>query len=303
MELDVSIIIVSYNTSILTRQCIRSIYNNIITPSFEIILVDNNSIDSTVNDVKEEFPDVVLIRKSENLGFGRANNIGAGRSYGKFLWFLNSDTILIEDNISKFIIFMDSDRNQDVGACGAILTNTNGAHGISYGNFPSIWEVFWSLGLRYIFKGYFERKLSSAVVPIKCALHQVDFISGANLFIRKGLFTKLNGFDEDFFMYCEEAELCYRIKGLGLRNVLIGSSSLIHLEGGSQQNFESFNPKKFEMIMRSRLLFFKKCYGRIVAIIAAILLCLRAVGEGIACIKPERACLKIGVIWRLTTGK
>jgi GT2 family glycosyltransferase len=124
MSFDVSIIIVNYNTSILLKNCIASVFAETKRISFEIIVVDNNSSDDSVSMMKSEYPDVMLLAKNENAGFGRANNEAALTAAGKYLFFLNSDTYLRNDAISILFEFMEL--NSECGICGANLTDFEG---------------------------------------------------------------------------------------------------------------------------------------------------------------------------------
>ena len=104
--MDVSVIIVNYNTVELTKQCILSIYNQTKDVNFEIIVVDNNSEDNSVKIIENNFPQVILINNSDNIGFGRANNLGVEIAKGKYIFFLNSDTILLNNAIKIFVDYM-----------------------------------------------------------------------------------------------------------------------------------------------------------------------------------------------------
>lgn len=252
---DVSIIIVNYNTSALTTQCISSIYASKITVSYEIILVDNASIDNTVNVVQNRFPDVRIIKNKENFGFGKANNIGAQQANGEYLFLLNSDTILSSDIITPMLHFLSL--NVDVAACGCNLTNGAGKPAVSYGHFPTYTQVFSDIGFYKLYKNYYKKKLSIALKVEEKDVFYVDYICGADILIRKNIFDKLAGFDEIFFMYYEETDLFYRLKEFGFKSAILPYLSLTHLEGGSMEKLK-FNMRKFKIYYKSRVIYFKK---------------------------------------------
>lgn len=296
MDCQVSIIIVNYNTVSLTKQCIRSIYYFTSNLQFEIIVVDNNSTDGSKIEISSEFPNVIFISNKENMGFGRANNLGSKIAKGKYLFFLNSDTLLHYNAISKLYTFMESNLEGKIGACGGRLINSMGSPGISYGNFPTEREIIWSLCLINFFPRYFQSQLSSAVIPNSNKDKDVDFISGADLFIRKDLFTSVGMFDSDFFMYCEDAEICYRIKKAGYRLIYKGDISIIHLESGSQDKATIYSDRRFLMIMKSRLLFFEKCYGFTSKRRVKKLLIFRAILEGLTKFKLRTCFSKVAIL-------
>lgn len=280
MSMDVSVIIVNYNTEQLLNQCIQSILDNTKGICYEIIVVDNASTDNSVSAVKRLYPDVKVIQNEVNSGFGAANNLGIRKSSGEYIFLLNSDTYLLHNSIKVFFDFMTNPINSNVGVCGGELLNEDGKKAISYGNFPTIKEVFFSLGFSYVFKRFFDRHIASAVVNYTEVSKEVDFISGADMFIRRSTLDVTGLFDTEFFLYCEEAELSFRIKENGYKSVILPSSKIIHLEGGSQTINSEQNFAKFKIVMKSRILFFKKCYGFFSALIVKALYILRAILEG-----------------------
>ena len=120
--MDVSVVIVNYNTKLLTVACIASVVENTRDVDYEIILVDNDSSDGTVDEVRKKYPDVIISQMDENVGFGRANNAGAELAKGKYLFLLNSDTVLIENSIKEFFDFMEN--NPKYSACGCNLIDS-----------------------------------------------------------------------------------------------------------------------------------------------------------------------------------
>lgn len=221
----VSIILVNYNTAQLTCDCIQSIYNQVHSVAYEIIMVDNASKDSSVEDVKRLFPEVVIIESAQNLGFGRANNLGVKQAKGEYLFLLNTDTLLLNDPFPYFLNVTAS--KEKVGVIGAFLKDKNGEYVESGGENYSIkqrlkYALIGTLRLSYPEKCDFSKDLA-----------EVDFVIGADMFFPKDVFVKHNGFDDRIFMYFEEADLCKRIQKDGYRLYLTKGPEIIHLIKGS----------------------------------------------------------------------
>ena len=136
--MDVSVIIVSYNTLELTRNCLRSLFKETKEIEYEVIVSDNGSIDGSVEMIKSEFPTVILIENNTNLGFGAANNRALKIAKGKYIFYLNSDTVILNNAVQIFFNYWEnSDENHNIGALGANLINENGDIIHSYGKFPT----------------------------------------------------------------------------------------------------------------------------------------------------------------------
>jgi GT2 family glycosyltransferase len=243
--MDVSIIIVNYNTKTFLKQCLESIFAKTKDITFEIIVVDNNSTDGSQQMLKDEFPNIILIESSENLGFGRANNLGAKSATGKYLIFLNSDTILLNNAIKIFFDFMNN--YPEVGICGGNLYDENKKPAHSYSRLPGIIQELKRL-LLISNINYFNNTRK----PKK-----VGYITGADLMIKADIFNRLNGFDSDFFMYYEESELTYRVKQEGYKVYCVPQAEIVHLEKKSSSN----NEIRLEMIFKSCKIYYKKTHG------------------------------------------
>lgn len=258
--MDVSIIIINYNTTEMTRQCLQSVIDHTKQNSYELIIVDNASSDRSIENLQSEFEQATFIFNEQNEGFGRANNKGISIARGKYLFLLNSDTWLLNDSVSIFWEFMEGSMGQNAGCCGADLLKPNGEKQVSYGNFPSLAEAFSVLGFYHLYKSYFRQHISSGVVNTDDQVKAVDYICGADMFIRKSVLDQTGAFDPDFFLYFEETELSYRIKKAGFKSFLLPLARIVHLEGASQTNQLNFD--KIKIYTRSRSLYFRKCYGR-----------------------------------------
>lgn len=276
-KVDVSIIIVEYNTKELLKKCLSSIYENTKDVEFEVIVSDNGSSDGSCQMVKKDFPEAILIENNKNLGFGKANNIAKKISKGKYVFFLNSDTILMNNAAKIFFDFWEnSEEKEKIGAIGTWLLNDQGKVIHSYGHFS-----FFKKNANELFKTWFV----NAVLSILYALHiptaklrklkeknffearenrtiSVDFITGADLFMK----NDENAFyDEDFFLYFEDMEMQFRLEKKNLKRLIINGPEIIHLCGGSVgEDFSikrkaSFSRIQFEY---SRLMWIQKNYGK-----------------------------------------
>ena len=217
---EISIIIVNYNTVKLTSDCIRSILDNV-ESNYEIIVVDNASDDNSATILAHRFPDIIMVESDINLGFGRANNLGAKYARGKYLFLLNSDTILHNDPFPYFLKF--SEHYNDIGALGTYLFDGSGDYCQSGGKFYSVSKYLKLALLRLI------GKHSKAEVPLNSNNIEVPYVIGADMFIRKDLFNSIGGFDDNIFMYFEDVELCKRLFGLGYRSYLVNGPAITHL--------------------------------------------------------------------------
>src|SRR5215217_1411547 len=273
--MDVSVIIVNYNTTALTRQCIASV-KAFTRLSYEIILVDNASKDRSILGLAQEFPGLVLIAQKENLGFGRANNAGIEIAKGKYVFLLNSDTYLLNDAIDVLFHYMEQPQHQHVGCSGGDLFAEDGNKQTSYGHLPSIAEAIGALGFLKLNRSWFDRHLSSGVKNKEDRIREVGYICGADSFIRKSVLEKTGAFDPRFFLYYEETELSYRIKKSGYISVLVPQAKIVHLEGGSQTVSDDFNFRKIEIYSASRTLYFKLCFGPLTAFLSKVIYAVQA---------------------------
>lgn len=255
--MDVSIIIVNYNTKELLANCINSIYKNTSNVNFEIVIVDNASTDGSQEFIKKNFSDVLLIESDENLGFGKANNLGAKSASGDFLFLLNSDTILLNNAIFLFLDFYNKNKFLNIGCLGGLLVDQNGNSIHSSESFPLKRRIFFDIINNY-FRGLFRSPFKRETLEFenKCYF-EVDYITGADLFISKELFFKVEGFDPRFFMYYEETDLQKKVSRLGLKRFIIKEPKIIHLEGASVSE-ALFSAKKRIMINDGMFKYFKK---------------------------------------------
>lgn len=259
--MEVSIILVSYNTKDLTRNCLNSVYEKTQGVDFEIYVVDNNSQDGSCEMIEQEFPQVKLIKNTENKGFGAANNIAIKQSTSKYVFLLNTDTVLLNNAVKIFYDFMEKPENQKVAVCGGNLYNEDMSHQHSYGNFPSLGRIaFTVLGLNFIFKSYYNKKFNPKGENNNNELKKVDYITGADMFMRKSVLEEVGLFDEDFFLYFEETELTYRMNKAGYKSIIIPDAQIIHLCGLSGE----ISLEKLKLFRSSELLYFEKTCNKLI---------------------------------------
>jgi O-antigen biosynthesis protein len=231
---DISIIIVNYNVRDILDTCIASIYqSNASRFKIEIFVVDNNSIDGSVDLIKNKYPEVNLISNDVNLGFSKANNIALKKVQGKYVLILNPDTVLEEGTFDKLISFCES--NNSIGAVTSKLLRANGKlDSACKRSFPTLSVALPRiLGLSKIFpKSKLFGKYNLSYLD-ENKTYEVDAVCGAFMFIPKFVFDKVGLFDEDYFMYGEDLDLCYRIKKIGLKIFYYPDVKTIHLKGES----------------------------------------------------------------------
>jgi len=254
-----SIIIVSWNVKDDLIRCLQSLYENQPSSDFEVIVVDNASADGTIDEIRKNFENVFLISNDKNCGFAAANNQGIERSQGEYVLLLNPDTIIHPKSLDVLVKFMDD--NKDVGACGPKLLSEDGTIQPSARCFPS-------------FRGALYRHTAFKFLPIfrneykkwlmKDFKHEtqmdVDQLMGSVLMIRRSVISRTGNMDENFFMYYEEVDLCYRIKQAGWRIVFVPEAVITHLGGRSS---EQIPIRKQIMAMTSLLKFFRKHRGKL----------------------------------------
>ncbi|WP_372780544.1 glycosyltransferase family 2 protein [Priestia aryabhattai] len=228
---DLSFIIVNYNTKIITSDCIESINKNKTLANFnyEIIVVDNNSSDSSLEYFqKQNFDNVKLIKNEANKGFGQANNIGAINSDGKYLVLLNSDTIVDQTNFALLINTIS--KNMSIGVLSAKILNDNDTIQSLGFNFPSLRNdtklnlLFWNYNFvkKFRYKKYKDR-----------GVFKTDWVSGCFMIMRKSDYQSVNGFDENIFMYAEDVDLCLRLFKNKKYSYIHDHTFIYHLHGKS----------------------------------------------------------------------
>ena len=261
--MDVSVIIVNYNTKGLTRQCLDSIFEKTSGLEFEVILIDNGSTDGSRACFSAD-DRITYIYSEENLGFGKANNLGAKHAQGKYLLFLNSDTYLVNNAIYLLWMQMEEtahDMSSGMVACaGCMLTDIDGYVIHSYARFPTMWNTFCKDVLHpVLWKLHIIPQMPTtsnyAVKKSGDSYFDVDYITGADLMVLKDVADHIGLFDSDFFMYFEETEMQHRYMKAGFRRIICHAPQIVHLEGKSGGKS---SPEKNTIVLKSEMLYFKK---------------------------------------------
>ena len=247
--MDISIIVLNYNTKKLTADCINSIYNSKPKINYEVILVDNNSADGSVELFKEKFSkknNFSLIENTENSGFSKGNNIGIKKAKGRYILLLNSDTIVKNQSIDNLYRF--ARENENVGVVGAKLLNKDGT------TQPS---VFRSPTMLRVIKQYWlgERKLLDKYAPGLVSAVSVDAVVGAAFLITPDAIKKVGLLNEKYFMYFEDLDYCRQVRKQGLKVYYLPTSEIIHLHGQSGKKFAD-NANQWKRLVPSAKMYY-----------------------------------------------
>jgi GT2 family glycosyltransferase len=265
MTPDISVVIVSFNTRDILRECLTTLLRESGGIASEIFVVDNVSRDGSADMVEREFPQVRLIRSDVNLGFAAANNKAFPLAAGRYVVLLNSDAFPRPLALRRSIDYMDAD--QTIGLGGARLVGRDGSWQPSARMFPSFLNDFLVLsglsskfpGSRFFGRG--DRTWADQNLPA-----DVDWVPGAYSIIRREALTQAGGFDEDFFLYYEEVDLCRRIRNAGFRICYWPDVAVVHLGGESSKTIETLQMSKAGSQlalwrMRSEFLYYRKHHG------------------------------------------
>lgn len=232
--MELSIGIVNWNTRQLLDQCLQSVYNTLDGLEAEVIVVDNNSSDGSVEMVAEKYPRVRLFSLYTNTGFSHANNLAYSRSRGRYFLMLNSDTIVLPGALKVLVEYLRE--HPEAGVVGGRLLNGDGTLQRSCSPFPTpVTELFDALYLSKIFpKSRLFGRFAMSYWDFGTA-REVDFAGGSCIALRREAIEQVGFLDESFFMYSEEADLCYRMKRAGWGVFYTPDASVIHLGGGSSK--------------------------------------------------------------------
>lgn len=227
-----SIIIVNWNTKDLLRNALESLYKETNNFDYEVIIIDNNSFDGSVEMVKEVFPDVLLIQNKENLGFSKANNQGLKKAKGDYLMLLNSDVIVLDQAINKLVDYLD--KHPDICMVGPKLLNKDMTfqHACRRGLPDPLNSLFYLTGLHKIFKNAKTDSYKKFNMN-ENESGQTEALSGAAMMFKRKVYEKIGGLDEDFFMYGEDLDFCKRVLDIGWRTFYVSDAEIIHLYGSS----------------------------------------------------------------------
>ncbi len=269
--IDLSIIIVSYNTKDFLEKCLRSIKEN--PPkqfSFEIIVVDNDSKDGSTETVEEKFPEIMLIKNKENLGFSKANNIGVKKAKGRYILFLNSDTEVSQKTFDTMISFMDEHKDAGAATCKVVMPNGQLDDG-SHRGFPTPWNAFcYFSGISKLFPNSMLFNGYNMAWKDLDKIHTIDALVGAFMIVRCVAGEQVKWWDEDYFFYGEDLDFCYMLKQEGWKIYYVPTTEVLHykgISGGIKSASQSLSTASKETKTRATLarfnamrIFYRKHY-------------------------------------------
>lgn len=264
---DISIIIVTYNSSNYIINCLSSIIRAIEGSNFEIILIDNNSTDDSVEIVKQiEYP-LNVILNHKNVGFARACNQGIKLANAKYIFLLNPDTELLNDCLSIFFDFMENKENDLVWCVGAKIYDEYNNPSKSYGHFSTFLDI---ISEQFGIKGLLLKipKIRSSIR--NKAINQnteVPFIIGCDMFIRLSVLDKIGLFNEQFFLNFEETELSWRAQKAGFKSIVLPEANILHYSSKSFPNLQSY----LTQLWFGQLLFFKLTHNHFIFLLAKVI--------------------------------
>ena len=270
MKINISIVIVSYNVATLLCQCIDSIYRsniniiginnhllkNVQYPNVEIIVIDSCSNDNTISEITK-YKEVKIILNNTNIGISKGNNIGVERSKGEYIFLLNPDTILFDNTIIELYNYHEIYKN--VGVVGPLTYNTDGSFQPTRRRFHRLRDIVFTLNHQSqserifkndILKDYYYSEYNYTDT------FDVDWLQSSAMLIKRQVFDDIGYFDENFFMYYDEIDWCFRAKRHGWEIYYIGYSSIIHHQGKS--SIKSPSAKYYN---QSKIYYFRKNYG------------------------------------------
>lgn len=250
-----SIIIVNYNTSSHLSACLESISDNLSEIEHETIVVDNNSTDRSIENFKDKFQEVSFWFRNSNDGFGAGCNYGVRNAKGKYILFINPDIEIMKNSVQQLVGY--AVKNENSGVLSGSLKDKDGNYLYSYNNFPGVtWEFkeAFGLGLSSTIDRLNER--TAYYSKINDAF-EVDWFHGACMLIKRDLFLKTSGFDENIFLYYEDVDLCKRIKSRGFKNVCIPMAEFYHYERSSVRGDDG-EFVYFYFMHKSKLYYMKK---------------------------------------------
>jgi N-acetylglucosaminyl-diphospho-decaprenol L-rhamnosyltransferase len=230
----VSVVIVSYNTREMTCACIKSVLDQADNLEQEVIVLDNASSDGSADAIAERFSTVRLIRSSDNLGFGKGNNVAARGARGEYILLLNPDTLVLDNAIGRLLDFAGRKPEAKMWG-GKTLFADKSLNPASCWAFMSLWSIMANaIGFSVMFPKSPLFNPEAYAGWDRSTEREVDLITGCFLMVKRAFWNELNGFDEKFYIYAEEADLCYRAREFGARPMVTPTAQIVHYGGASE---------------------------------------------------------------------
>jgi GT2 family glycosyltransferase len=270
--LDLAIVIVSWNCREYLSGCLRSIASSGTQSGYTVIVVDNDSDDGTVAYVREAFPSVRIFGNTRNVGFAAANNQGMRGTQSRYVLLLNPDTVLQQGSLDAMIRFMDE--HADAWAAGPAILNPDGSRQHSGVRFPSNWNI--AVEAFFLDRLFPRSRLfgrHKELYEDTGRVRDVDYLQGSCLMVRADAIGKVGDLDEQFFMYFEETDWCYRMKRAGGKVVYCPAAAIVHFGGGETGHFDE---PRLVYYHRSLVLFYRKHYSTGKLVILRPLLVIRS---------------------------
>jgi len=262
-EVDVSVVIVSWNTRDLLRDCLRSVVDESPSIAIEVFVVDNASADGSPEMVEQEFPQVRLIRNTENRGFAAANNQGLAEASGRYSLLLNPDTIILDRAIERSVEYADG--HADVGVFGCQVMENDSTIQPTCFSYPGPLNLFLvQSGLARLFRRsrFFGRP--ELTWWGRSSELDVEVVSGMFMLVRREAIEQVGLMDEDYFVYAEEADWCCRIRRAGWKCRFAPIARIVHLDGGSKSTSQ-IRARMYVQMQKSLVIFNRKNFGRLAA--------------------------------------
>jgi GT2 family glycosyltransferase len=260
-----SVVIVSWNTKELLEDCIASIYSNPPGGDFEVWVVDNASTDGSASMVRERFPQVKLIESAENLGFARGNNLAIRQSTGKFILLLNPDTKVLPGALEILIRFME--QHPQAGGAGPFLLNPDNSLQVSCYPLPTLSREFWRLLYLDSLWPYGSYQMDRWDREVN---RPVGVLKGACIILSRAALDEVGLLDEEYFIYTEEVDLCFRLHQRGWPLYWVPGSQVIHY--GGQSVHQAATTEMFLYLYQTKIYYFRKHYGALSGLIFKLIL-------------------------------
>ncbi len=252
-----SVIILNYNVRYFLEQCVRSVQKALENIDAEIIVVDNNSSDDSCLMMKQLFPQITLIENKENLGFPKGNNIAVEQAKGEYICILNPDTVVAEDTFAKILNSKFQIPNSQLGIIGCkLIDGTGNFLPESKRGVPTPWVAFTKIFGLYKISNFFGKYYAQHLSENQSG--KVDILVGAFMMMKRDLYLKVGGFDENCFMYSDDIDLSYMIQKLGKDNFYFHETSVIHYKGESTVRDEKY----LERFRDAMQFFYKKHFKK-----------------------------------------